>query len=463
MPINSFDDYPMSWKPTVDRNAKSIYLFLANQLERDIKEGALLPGTKLPPQRELADFLDINVSTVTKAFKTCELKGLLSATVGRGTFVSYDALSNAYLLDHSKPKANIIEMGTSTGGNSSYEQVLIQLKQMLNDDNYDRWFDYARQDDVVWQKDAAIKFMAMNGYNTTLETILFANGGQNSIAAAFLGLCKYGDKIGVDPHTLSGVKTLANSTGVQLVPIKQNNDEMDDDILEYACKNEHIKGIYLIPECHNPTTHRMSRERRRAIAEIARKYNVFIIEDAIFPLMYEKQIEPIASLAPDNTIYIASASKIIAPGLRFAYISVPIRYKKAVMHALYNMNVSVSPLISELVARIIVSNSVADMVARHRNFAAERNRLVDKILVDFECKGNESSVFRWLKLPKNVTGQEFEMLALREGVQVFGAERFAIGNTRPERAVRLAICTPKTIKELEAGLVALRNLLYTMM
>lgn len=59
MPINSFDDYPMSWKPTVDRNAKSIYLFLANQLERDIKEGALLPGTKLPPQRELADFLTL--------------------------------------------------------------------------------------------------------------------------------------------------------------------------------------------------------------------------------------------------------------------------------------------------------------------------------------------------------------------------------------------------------------------
>jgi len=53
----------------------------------DIIKGSILPGTKLPPHRELADFLDINVSTVSKAIKMCELKGLLSATVGSGTII----------------------------------------------------------------------------------------------------------------------------------------------------------------------------------------------------------------------------------------------------------------------------------------------------------------------------------------------------------------------------------------
>ena len=92
MPFNSFENYPMSWKPSLDKNARSLYQALAQQLADDIQSGILLPGTKLPPQRELADFLDINVSTVSKAFKLCELKGLLSATVGSGTFVSYDAV-----------------------------------------------------------------------------------------------------------------------------------------------------------------------------------------------------------------------------------------------------------------------------------------------------------------------------------------------------------------------------------
>ena len=59
MPVNSFENYPMSWKPILQRNKKALYLALAEELENDIHAGRLRPGTKLPPQRELADFLDI--------------------------------------------------------------------------------------------------------------------------------------------------------------------------------------------------------------------------------------------------------------------------------------------------------------------------------------------------------------------------------------------------------------------
>ena len=57
MPVNSFENYPMSWKPILQRNKKALYLALAEELENDIHAGRLRPGTKLPPQRELADFL----------------------------------------------------------------------------------------------------------------------------------------------------------------------------------------------------------------------------------------------------------------------------------------------------------------------------------------------------------------------------------------------------------------------
>ena len=86
MPVNSFDNYPMSWKPDFSQATGPLYKIIAEKLEEDVRTGFLTPGTKLPPQRELADFLDINVSTVSKACKVCELKGLLSATVGSGTF-----------------------------------------------------------------------------------------------------------------------------------------------------------------------------------------------------------------------------------------------------------------------------------------------------------------------------------------------------------------------------------------
>ncbi|EKQ56707.1 MULTISPECIES: winged helix-turn-helix domain-containing protein [unclassified Clostridium] len=88
MPVNSFKNYPMTWNPVVDRADKPLYLSLANQLKEDILNGSILPGTKLPPHSELTDFL--NVSIASKAIKVCELKGLLSATVGSGTFVSFE-------------------------------------------------------------------------------------------------------------------------------------------------------------------------------------------------------------------------------------------------------------------------------------------------------------------------------------------------------------------------------------
>lgn len=108
MPVNSFENYPMSWKPKLEELARPYYLSLANMLEREIAEGKLKAHTKLPPQRELADFLDLNLSTITRAYKVCELKGLLYAVTGSGTFVSSGVHSADTFIEK---KNRYIEMG----------------------------------------------------------------------------------------------------------------------------------------------------------------------------------------------------------------------------------------------------------------------------------------------------------------------------------------------------------------
>ena len=102
----------------------------------------------------------------------------------------------------------------------------------------------------------------------------------------------------------------------------------------------------------------------------------------------------------------------MGPGLRLAYISVPERYKTLLANALYNMNISVSPLLAELATRMIVSNSIDQIIESHRRKTIERNRLVNKYLSGYDCQGDESCIFRWLKLPSKTTGAEFEALAL---------------------------------------------------
>ena len=111
MPVNSFENYPMSWKPVLPRSGRPLYTALAELLQKDIENGVLLPGTKLPPQRELADFLDINVSTVTRAFKICSDKGLLSSVTGSGTFVSYDVNTSTLIIPENSATHHI-ELGS---------------------------------------------------------------------------------------------------------------------------------------------------------------------------------------------------------------------------------------------------------------------------------------------------------------------------------------------------------------
>ena len=457
MPVNSFENYPMSWKPDIDRNRKTLYRVLAKQLEEDIVRGLLLPGTKLPPQRELADYLDINVSTVSKAMKICELKGLLSSTIGSGTFVAFDSLSNAYLLTEGNPN-RLIEMGATVPENSANTSLLALMKNMLGEPSAERWFSYNRPGDTLWHKDAAVRLLKRCGVETEYDSILFSHGGQNALTAILAGLFHQGDKIGVDPHTYSGIKTSAAMLGIQLIPIKQTDSQMDVEALNAACQSDNIKGIYIIPTHHNPTTHTMTIQTRKAVAETARKQGVLIIEDGTYQLMC-KSMPSVSSFAPERSIYIASLSKAIAPGLRMAYISIPKQFKLLVSGALYNLNVSVTPMMAELTARVVVSGQLDVILENHKINTRARNRLVDKYMEGFDCRGGDTCIFRWLYLPPNITGEEFEKKALSQGIQVYAAERFVVGAAIPDRAIRLAICAPKTMNELEKGLAILRRLI----
>lgn len=457
MPVNSFDAYPMSWKPDVSNVSVPLYIAIANQLQQDILEGKLAPGTKLPPQRELADFLDVNLSTVSRAFKLCGQKGLIYASIGSGTFVSADATTNKMLLPTST-SSPMIEMGSVLPATIGNEEVSLYMKKMWSNPNFSKLFQYGRPEGNAWQTEAAKNLFEKVGYQTD-QPILLAAGGQNAIVGSLLALFQPGDRIGTDPITYAGIKTAANMLGIQLVAIQQKDGEITKEGLLYACKNEHIKGLYVIPDFHNPTTHSMSIETRKMIGEVAKQTGLIVIEDAIYSLLKEDLVPPIASYAPEQVIYIASMSKAISPGLRLAFIVTPVAHKKKIIETLYNMNISVSPLMVELASRLIQEGIAHTILEKQRSYTKEQNALVDHYLSDYEVRGDKECIFRWLQLPEKFTGMQFEMLASKAGVQVYAAERFVVGNTKPVNAVRLAVTAPESSAELEQGLKVLKDLL----
>lgn len=458
MSVNSFDDYPMSWRPDLTGAAGPKYLALVKMLEEDIKSGVLKAGTKLPPQRELADFLDVNLSTVSRAFKLCEQKGLLSASVGSGTFVSSDVAVDSILLCGNE-NTHMIEMGAIVPLVASNDKVKQYMEQLLKRPDALQLFSYGAPEGTVRHRKAGVAWLGRSGFDTDSSHIVLAAGGQNALTASLAACFRNGDKIGADPLTYPGVKTAAKLLGIQLIPIQCRNYEMTEEGIRYALQNENIKGIYVVPDYHNPTTHTMSLETRKMIAGLAKEKNLPVLEDSINNLLTDMPLPPIAAFAPEQVIYLSSLSKTVSAGLRTAFIHVPKQYHQDLAAALYSMNIAIPPLLATLSAGLIEDGIADEILMERKQMIAERNRIVNEILADLPIEGELTSPLRYLHLPERFTGKSFEACAREADVQVYGAERFSIGNKPVEKAVRLSIITPPTIEALEEGLTRLKKIL----
>jgi len=195
------------------------------------------------------------------------------------------------------------------------------------------------------------------------------------------------------------------------------------------------------------------------IADIAKTYNIIVIEDAINSLLKENPLPPVASFAPEQTIYVLSLSKIISPGLRLAYIAAPEAYRKEIGLGIYNQNITVSPFILELSARLIHTKKADSIAAERRLYARLQNEIVNRHLCSYEVSGEEYCPFRWILLPEAFTGKSFEICARNEGVQVYSGERFLVGNSQTRSAVRISVTAAKNSTEFEEGIKLLKRIL----
>lgn len=280
MPINSFLNYPMSWKPDRAQLKRPIYLSLADQLEKEIAGGFLRPGTKLPPQRELADFLDINFTTVTRAYRLCELKGLLYAVTGSGTFVAPSAAQSVTLSTENLVKETI-DLGFVSSFESCNDMLTDTIAAVVKKRQLSELLDFAHPTGMPHQKAVGANWLEGVGVHTDPEHLAIVSGTQNGLALTLLALFEPGDRIAVDTYTYANFIELAKLYHLQLVPISGDGEGMLAEELEARHRLNGIQGVFLMPSCCNPTTTMISEERKQALAEVIRKSGMILIEDDI--------------------------------------------------------------------------------------------------------------------------------------------------------------------------------------
>ena len=366
MPVNSFEDYPLTWKPSKALLKFPMYISLSELLEQDILSGRLPPKTKLP-QRELADFLDVNLSTITRAFKLCETKGLIYAVVGSGTYVSPNA---ALPTPDTQEAAEYIDFGPIKPYYQFNSVVADTARAILQGPRSEKLFEFSFTLGTAHHKQVAQKWLSEFQISAALEDIILTSGTQNALAIALLSLFRAGDKIATDTYTYSNFITLAKQLGIQLIPVEADGQGMMPEALEKQRKLHDIKGIYLMPSCTNPTGVTMPAERRKAISQIITNYNMILIEDDTYGFIADDKIPPMAAMIPAHTIYLHGISKSLSAGLRIAYLVFPHRFQKTFLGTANNINLKIPLLNAEIASELIAGRSSARNVCCQRNATA---------------------------------------------------------------------------------------------
>lgn len=334
-----------------------LYVQLRDQLRALVHLGELRTGDRIPASRELASQLGVHRTTVANAYAELEAEGLIQGHVGRGTFIC-----SVQTKEFSPPPR--------TNGNGG----VMRWESLFADDRVDEVlsrvmpvvpqgaiaFTAARPSEELFPledfrrclnavvrrearrilqigstdgygplKEELLSLLRGDGLNLRSEQLLITDGCQQAIDLVCKAFLRPGDSVALENPAYPGaiaifasarVRTLA--VGVETAPVRTGHVGLDIGALETVLLQNRVKMIFVTPDFHNPTGTALPIAARRRLLDLAVRYQVPVIEDAIYSRLRLRGSAVPSLKALDtagNVVQIDSFSKIAFPGLRVGW------------------------------------------------------------------------------------------------------------------------------------------------
>jgi DNA-binding transcriptional MocR family regulator len=438
---------------------RPLYRRIVELIERGVVRGALMPGFRLPPERELASALRVSRATVVSAYRELEAKGLVRGYVGRGTFVSASTDGSVPFAWRGKISATAIQTTDSTlrelvrhaadpkivslaAGEPALdlfptEAFRAAVDDVLTSHGTMAWGHAPTEGQGLLRDTLARRFGGDPG------TILVIAGAQQGLDLLARCLIDRGDAVIVDRPGYLGALQSFRSAGARLFGwdvARADMDELEDLLLRYR-----PKLIYTNPTFQNPTGVTLPIRARRELIELARRYRVPIVEDETYCELSLGPEPPPAlnELDEDGTVVIRvnSFSKVLAPGLRLGWIGAA----RPIVDQLAMMKQQVDPHTQNLVQLVVSRLIEGGMFDRHlvalKGEHRRRRDAVVKALHKHTPTGAlrfsvpEGGLFLWCRLAGEASARDVQERALNDSVFIVTGEPFYAdgGGTRELR------------------------------
>lgn len=458
-----------AWTPDIDGTVGTIHTRLVRALRRDIAAGTLHPEGKMPAHRELARRLGIGVGTVTRAYAEAERLGLLTGTVGRGTFVVATAAPSTSAA--AQPAPDVVEgpidltlnLPATFAAEDHIAHALRRVQSRLDLAQVVQLpphagLDTHRQSLAEWLR-KRVGFTTVDWHHLIVTT-----GAQQAMDLSMATVCRPGDVVLTEAATFGGIRAIADSRHLRCAGVAMDRYGMIPEALDAAVREHGARVVYLQPTLQNPTTRTMPRSRRQEIVTIARRHDLTLVEDDVnAPVAYalddgQARPAPLVMEAPERTFYINSFSKALAPGLRVGMLLAPDRARfdrvTVEMRSACYASGTLGPMIVTQWIKDGVAEQILGAVAQE---ASTRLTLAQRMLGDaMEAPSFPTSLHAWLPMSE-LRAERVANSALRRGVLLTPPNSFQIDGTTVS-GLRLCLNTAPR-PSLERALRVVRSVL----
>jgi DNA-binding transcriptional MocR family regulator len=421
---------------------------LESALEKAIRQGILLPGTRVPAERKLAEALALSRTTVVTAYNNLRTEGWLESRLGSGTWIATGRAAHARQSAHAlalegSSLVNLLSANDSAavdfavatpkplaGLPRSLYSISPEVQEaLLAERNY---MPYG----LPALKDAIARYYGQMGIPTDTEQILVTAGAQQAISLVTGLYVQRGDAVLAENPTYFGALQSFRLAGARVVGLSVGARHVSPAALRDRILVHGPHLVYVTPTHQNPTGVVMPEAARRDIARLSEEFAIPVAEDcSLADLEIDaKAPKPITAYAPNgNVLSIGSLSKLYWAGLRIGWV----RASAGVIAQLARMKSTTdlgSPLVTQVLGSQLLSALPQAKTLRREQLAAGRDLLAELLrshIPEWTFHLPTGGLCLWIRLA-GYDARHFTQFAARFGVAVTQGSVFATDDTQNE-------------------------------
>lgn len=476
------------------RGRDPVYRQLIGYIVELVEAGRLIPGERLPATRDLAVQLAMSRNTVSRAYRLLVEEDVLSAHVGRGTFVSprplraieggrgrgvsadavrgfaWEGLLAARASRLVLPRgAGAVQQGFTrfdfTGGSVDPELLPVaQLRRAWSRALATSLPVLARPISPLGlpalREEIALSLLA-RGIACEPDDVLVTNGVHQAFDLVGRALIDPGDTVVIEQPGYFGAALSFRACGSHLVGVGVDEAGLRVDELARVLAARRVKLVVVTPSAQSPTGAVLSERRRAALIELSDRYQIPIFEDD-----YESELRfessPLAALKASDpagrVIYAGTFSKALFPALRVGYVVAARSLLTRLARFRMLADFATDGVSQAAVLELMISGALERHVRRlRRSYAARRLAMLAALErhmppgVDWTRPSGGHGI--WLTLPPEVSGATLQQSAMASGIAYARGDFFGLDG-RFENCLALSFVSQPEVK-IEAGVAEL--------